>query len=374
MRDFSLSLFTPVSLGATAFADFSKWSSGWRRSWNLYLGCKRGAFRLYPTGGYTESDLKQVFYEMLGYHLEENSAGLRTWAGLVYSLDLAHNGSIKRRSLEHLANAVKAIYINDSDAYAETSYYTDTASIAWYGRKEEILELDGYAQTAAETRAQSYLMINKKAWPRPVSIDQQGDSYVEVNVLGYAATVNWQYITAADGTTDDADDWITEMLSADVDLVTAGKISSNTIQVKQSIDIGTRVLDKMQFIAGLGDSSYQPWQIYVDQHRELHYRAVDLTVKYRREQGEIKHPDGDMANPWLIEPGVIRDTDYPVGIGDPGDPLLENVQDSLIEEVEVGSDGTISLRGSEYDGSSILAEQQAYEKMLADEEARDEEE
>ena len=371
--DYSLGLYTPAALGAASFGNVEEWASGWRRSWNMYLGCKRGSFRLYPDKGHAVSDLKQVFYEWLGYHFEEHAAGLRSWGGLLYSMDFCHNGNVKRRSLEHLANAVKSIYINDSEVYAETSYYTDASSIAWYGRKEAILEMDGFAATAAETMAQTHLMMNKKPWPHPVSIGGD-DTYVEVNVLGYAATVNWLYLTAADGTTDNANDWISEMLAADVDLVTAGKISTNTIQVKQTCNVSTRVLDKMHFIASLGDSSYHPWQVYVDQHRELHYRAVDLTVKYYRRQGRFYNPDGSLVNPWLMEPGVIRDTDYPAGIGDAGDPLLESVQDSLIEEIEVGSDGSVSLRGSEYDGMEILSEQAEYEKMLADEAAQEAEE
>jgi hypothetical protein len=365
MRNYGLAVFQPLSIGSAFVADFTDWALGWRRSINLNYGCKIGGFRLYPDLGYTLGDLRQMFYELPGSHLEERSAGIKTWAGMIYSIDFCYRGDIRRRSLEDMSNAVKSLFIDDANAYQETAWYTDPASIAWFGRKENALQMNGFPQATAQSKAQSVLKATSKVYPKPVNIGTSLDTYLEVKVLGYAATANWRYVTAQDGLTGNANVWISNIVGTDCEFISAGDIQTNTVQVLRTNNIIRRALDTMLAVVDLGGPSFEPWQLYVDENRKLHYRPLDLAVKYHWQEQQLIIPNGEPVNPWMVAPGVVRDVEYPVGKKEPGNSLLSDSRDALIEEIDVASDGIIYLNNGDTDEVAIISAQQEYEKMLA---------
>jgi len=365
---YELNIFSPLLLGSELITTLTDWAVGWRRSYNIYQGCKVGTFRLYPDKGYHLNDLEQAFYEWVGCLLAERSSGLPTWTGIVYSLDFVSRGDIRRKTLENVNNAVKAVYTDDGITYAETSWYTDANSTSRLGRKESILQMLGYSLTAAQQKAQAVLKFSSKPYSRMVDIGTIDNTYLEVSVLGYASTVNWRYVTAQDNAIGNANVWVSNILSTDCELVLPGVIRTNAVQIKRKNLIQRKALDTLISIAELGDASYNPWQIYIDCERKLHYRPIDLTAKYIWRDGLVYTMDGDLANPWTIEPGVVRNADYPTLQPEPGTPLLSDVRDALVEEVEISSDGTIVFRNQDAEELSIMAAQQEYEKILADEE------
>lgn len=366
----SLLVSLPVLLGTDVILDLTHVARGWRRPIGLQGGCGIGSFSLYPgDGGLSLMDLKNIFHEFSGYHFTERVGALKSWAGMWYELDLTLNGHTKRRSLEKTKNRIKAAYTNTSDATVETSWYENTDSQAVFGKIEEILKLDSYNQTEAETRVQSDL--KKMGWPYPVGAGMglNTDNKLEVRIAGYAVTCNHRYITATAAADDDADDWIGEIAAADCELISAGRIETNTAQVWKNPKVPQRAWDTMKKIALIGDYSFNPWRVHVDEERQLHYEAVDLDYAYltSNEGGvwRVYGASGEEINPWLIQPGVFRDISYPVSpSAEPGTPFLEDIRDELIDEVEIGSDGQVYLKPADADEIDILVAQQEYLKEI----------
>lgn len=370
MRDYTLQAFTnPVTQGKQALGDITAYTLGWRRSIRWNGGCWLGTFRMQAP----IEDLRQVYAEWLGHHVEEHSP-TRSWAGMIYSMDLAYRGDVKRRSLEDLVNAVKTTYINTADPpdVLETSWYTNSDSILRYGRKEEALGLDGYPQAAAEARAQTLLRECGWPWPRTVGLSMSGGAYLDVKLAGYAFTANWKYVTSADDAEGNVNAWISSIVSTDCPFLIAGRINTNTLQVKRSLNVRRRAWDKLIELAGLGEAGADPdpWRVHVDANRQTHYEAYDTAVKYYWTGGELLDTGRGRVNRWLVQPGVVRDENYPVRRTEPGNPLLADARDALIEEVEVGETG-IYLKTAYYEETEILAAQQEYRKMLEDEAKRE---
>lgn len=108
MPEPSLRLYTSVLLNNSFIADLSQWPAlNWRRSIRLNGGPWIGSCTL--TGDLPE--LQELFYNGLGYHLEEQAGGQITWEGMVYEMDLDYEGVTRRRSLDVMANAVQTLYV-----------------------------------------------------------------------------------------------------------------------------------------------------------------------------------------------------------------------------------------------------------------------
>lgn len=254
----------------------SEFAVGWRRSNNIYCGCKEGSFRIYPkTSGFTMQDCVQGFYEWLGNVFQEIVSGSRTWAGMIYSMDLSYKGDMRRRSFEDMYNAIKGQYTEmvlegsppvEKEYFRETAWYLDQDSIDQFGRKEYIFQMDGFPQAAVEQKAQALIRSWGRPYPRLVDLGSVDEDYLDVKVLGFAATGNWRYVTAQDGLTGNANVWISNIMATDCQFLTAGSIVENTIQIKRTNNIIRRGIDTMDFVAELGGANYMPWQIYVD-HR-----------------------------------------------------------------------------------------------------------
>src|SRR3990167_3301456 len=88
-------------------------AQGWRRSIRAVGGYWQGEFTLHGT----PNDLSRFFYEYLGYHLEERSAGHKTWEGLVYEMELTTDGVTRRRTLDALYNHVRVKYRSTTNVF-----------------------------------------------------------------------------------------------------------------------------------------------------------------------------------------------------------------------------------------------------------------
>jgi hypothetical protein len=285
---------------------------------------------------------------------------------MIYEMDLTLEGSTRRRSMDLLSNYVTATYIDEAGDSQTTAPASSSSSIYWYGRKEELLTLDGYARAAAEHYRDTYLKEHAWPWARPVgAMRGMGDDQLQVTVCGYVFTANWRYVTWGDGTMDDADNYIQQILSTDcADYLLAGRIGQNTVQVKKSEEIQTRAFDVISEITALGDTSDNPWRFYVSADQRANYMVIDTTPSYYLRGGKLYASAGGSQEiePWIVTPNVVRDMSYPVKKQDYAG-WLADARDFYIEEVEAGPGG-LSLQTELFEESALLAAQQSYEQSM----------
>lgn len=354
----SLSIHPPVLSGNTsAIPDPRFKPEGWTRSW--HLGPWQGKFELRGREEY----LASWFYERLGYHLEEHVSGGLTWDGMVYEMELAAAGSIRRRSLEKVLNAVKTIYTTTAGASAETGWYTTVNSVNRYGRKEHVESIGEYPQAAAEANAQDILM--KNAWPRPVPVGMRPDvsePVLRVTVLGYAFTANWKYVSTADGNTGDVSAWIEAIAGTDLQFLRIGRIGGNTLPVKRELEVGKiRAWDQLQELADLGDTSFNPWLLYVDVGRRLIYEPLPSVPRYFWRRGKLydRAATSQAVNPWFVRPAVVRDLSFPAGSVEPGSHFADS-RDAWLPQVEVSADGQLALSEPNTEYDEMMRQQDYY--------------
>lgn len=115
MRAYQLLIFGPRNGGATS--DFVKplWALqnsavGWRRSIRAVGGFWQGSFYL-TSEQMGASALRNAFDNWLAFHVEERLGSAVTWEGLVYELELTHEGVRQRRSLDLVQNAARTTYV-----------------------------------------------------------------------------------------------------------------------------------------------------------------------------------------------------------------------------------------------------------------------
>jgi len=358
-----LGFFTPVVQGTPVFALDVSHAENWRRSIRRDGGYWMGTFSITDT----IFKLSQIFYEFLGFHFEERSQGQTTWEGIAYELDLNVNGVIRRRSLDMMYNHVWSMYNDDSDNVQTSSAVQGTASINRYGRREEVLYLDGYPTAAAESRRDTYLKEYQWPYPRVVGVNRpRRDEAAElkVTVAGYAFTANWRFETAGDASTDDASTWVQEIIDTDCEFIDVGSLESNTTQVKKDTNVPMRAFDQLIEITDLGDENdtdNTPWRFYIDNQRKAYYRAIDNEPYYFLKKGGLYTAVGGntMTNPWQVKPTVIKDLDFPAGKPN-FDSFLDDARDFYASEVEFGDGLTRPLLKTDYfEESEYLAAREA---------------
>lgn len=363
MADYSLRLYAPVLVAAGSFVeDMTTRAKNWRRTKRANGGDWLGTFRLYDS----EAVLRTWFNERLGFHFEERY-GLVTWEGMIWEMEYTHLGISRRRSLDGVANAVKALYTDETDTIQESTWATQAQSLAQYGRMEELIVMDGYPQATAEGRRDKVLA--ERAWPaaKPVGGRRSRESYLDVTVAGYIFTGNNLYVTAADGLPGNANVWIENIVGTDLEFFSAGRIATNAFQVIRELTVPQRAMETLTEIAELGDNSQVPWRIFSETGRRLSYQQVDKTPRYYLHSGKIYDSSALKTEvaPWLMEAGVVvRDMEYPVSSPEQG-AWLDDGRDIYLEEI-TASEGGISWSTEEFSETELLAAQEDYQRRLSE--------
>jgi len=359
-KGYALRLFEPVVTGTAFVQDLTPRAMNWQRAVRLMGGCWQGSFSL--TGDL--SQLQEFFYQRLGYHIEERVSGTLTWEGMIYAMELQNAGVRRRRSLDLMANAVWARYISGIGVVAETSVATEDDSITRYGRKEEMISLDGFPQAAAEARRDTMLAEHAWPWARPLGVSPlPGGAILNVVVCGYVFTANWEYVTVDDGAMGNVSGWVEDIVDTDCPFLTVGRIDTNTLQVKRELTIDQRAWDTLAELALLGDADGDPWRFYVEIGRTASYEQVDITPRYYlRDNGLYDSLGSRMAvTPWLVQPGVVRDAQYPVTRAEPGS-FLDDARDILVDEVEVSTTSGLMLKTTLISEEEMLAARQEWDR------------
>lgn len=356
MRPASLRLFPPILAAETAMVlPLGNRVKNWRRSTRLNGGPWQGSFTLEGDLG----DLQDFFYRRLGYHLEERE-GRVTWEGMIYEMELTVNGVSRRRSLDKLVNRVQDSYTDTAGNAQTTAWATNADSIARYGQKDDIATLSGgqYAAATAQSHRDVYLVERAWPWARPAAIrDRANLPSLVVSVCGYIFTANWRYVTAADGGTGNIEAWISDILSTDCEYLSEGILDTNALQVKRTLNNSERGWDLLKELAGLGDGT-DPWRLYAEIGRTVRYKPIDVTPLYYLRGGNAYTRVGgrEPVSPWHVQPGIVRDAEYPLHRAEVGSPWLEDVRDIFIAEVEVGQESGLQLKpGDEYSDAELSA-------------------
>jgi len=103
-----------------------------------------------------------------------------------------------------------------------------------------------------------------------------------------------------------------------------------------------------------------PARIYVDNDRYVYYEKISTTPKYYNRGGMLFGSANSLheMDPWSVKPAVVRDSEYPIFVGEPGNWLSDN-RDWYMSEVVVSDngDGTVRLdpRSEDYEEADILS-------------------
>ena len=347
MADYSLLL--SAQAGNDYQADITDVAQRWERSIRLQGGYWQGTFRIEER----IETLQEWFYNRLGWQVQERSSGGITWEGLIYELDLTVNGVTRRRGLDTLANEL----VWDHGASWQWETLRNEESIRRYGTKQNYLGRRGaWLAPPINELAQS-------AWPWPRTIGiapAEKQNWLDVTVCGYAFTLNWLYAYANwwnAGLYWTVGEWVADELARHHGtFVTVGQVQANPLPIQKYQLDKVRVWDLLQELAGMGDAAGKPWRLWVGPGRLAHYGPVDLTVRGYLLGGQVYTSVGGIANlaPRTIQPGVIRDTEYPRERSEPGS-VLADARDILVEEVQVDADGRLNLRTTYTTDMDILA-------------------
>ena len=369
-----LRVYESVLTGSTLLAHLRPRGNDWRRSIRALGGSWQGTLTVRGEIG----DLVAMFYNWLGGHIEE-SAGIKTWQGLVYEIELEHEGVRRIRTLDQMANAIDVSYQTGGEV-SSAGFSTQAQAIARYGRKEARLSVDNMPAATAQAYQARYLAQHAWPAPRPVAVGQAAGPVLTVRACGYAFTANWLFVQAGDGAEHDIDHWISAVVgtayglssdhggsvsgAGDCQFLMAGNLASNTLQVAEVLDGDLRPWSLLEELAGLGDSSGDPWRVWVDLDRKLQYAALDLEPAYYLRDGKIYDTAGGRlaVDPWAMQPGIVRDLEYPIRRAEQGSAFAD-ARDLFVEQVEVTADGAITMSTAILDESEILAAQASYQQQ-----------
>lgn len=361
MSDFAL--FTKPNTPDGRTEEFTDAVLRYQRSIRRQGGYWSASWQMKPSV-VTPLRMLEAWYEnKLGHVVFERSAGLVTWRGLIWTMDLAVDGWKERRDLGEVWNAAKVVYTTE-EATAETAWFTNDTSIARYGRREYIIPLDGVTQATAEAEAQKTLIEAGEAWSRPVGVGKDIEDGLYVEAVGFVFTANNKYVTAGDGTEDDLSTYFAEIVAADCEFLTAGSIAANTTQVRKSFQTPMRVWDALYHLTLVGSTS-SPFLTEVDENDFIHFRQADNEPAYLwqgKEKGLTTR--GGAPVRWTARPGVIRNMKHRPSTAIPG-TFLQQDRDAWASEV-VMADGqdTIDVQTDGYDDESINREFERAKKWL----------
>lgn len=338
----SLRIYQPLNMGGQYTADISRYQERYRQTIKLYGGFWDATWDM---ANMSATQMINFFKTRIGYHLVVSVSNIPVWEGLIWSMDLTQKGVMRRISLDQTRNSIQCIYTDVSDdTRKETSFYENAASIARYGKIQEIVYLDKTTTGAAEAYAQTVLAENQIPIPFIVAVKQpkaEETTTLRVSAVGYAYTLNYQYLALAD-TTVTITAAINSALSAHSEFVTAGFVETNAVQV-QPPATETRVWDWLLELAEIGDGA-APHTLQVLSDQRLFYKILSSQPTLRWDGKRLTKWSGYSlaAGKWSARPGILRDLTWD-NIPLPDVYFLENQRDNFVSEVTASTEYNIPL-------------------------------
>lgn len=240
------------------------------------------------------------------------------------------------RDLEFYLDGVK---LYEAGTRSDTGWYTDDASIAMYGRIEEVLLDAGSTDDAAISAVQRYLREHAWMWPTPPESDfisneftsRKGDG-LSVEFAGYVQTLPWSNVATYGGVAT-ASENITYLL-ADAEFVSPGDIDLNTLSTYVEQGESVRLWDEISKIIKAGAANGVPWMGGVYANRLFNYVARPTTVAYFIRNGRWYTANGNSVEPELVTPGYVCNEDLPPTPGTSQGDVRDDPRVFWMDEVE----------------------------------------
>jgi len=343
----TMALYTPLKTGGEFIDTVTQycWPS-YRRISLAMGGDAQATFRFSAD----DSTMQHWFSEYLGAHFVESFGTVDVFHGYIHTLYLSTNGITIRTTLDNVYNNI-AVQYRTGSASSETltAFASDTDSIAKYGTRTLIYNLnDTYVSATTADSVRDDLLENM-AWPTvtPESIqvgDYGGRSVLSVTVRGYAETLNGKLLKDTSTSLVNASDAITTAVSG-ADFVSAGEISTNTTQVSSEVDY-VPAWQRIKQIAELRGGGV--WLAGCYQGRELDYFQADInSIRYyvdlrSRQRGQsIYNEAGDITALPLIKPGYMAFVRDVLIARQQSNPIYRDPRSLFVESVQYSQDGVL---------------------------------
>lgn len=356
----SLGLYQRVPRGTGLIQALDGVALGWKRTTRAIGGYWTATFTVRPDVlGWV--GLAEAFDSWLGCRVVESTAGMTTWEGLVYELRLLSGGREYLRTLapEWWHNRVQVVYREVGGGQATIAWSENADSSDEYGEMNYLLSLPETTSNAATAARDRHL--KEFAWPRTRLVgglawgagsSQAGADALAVTVAGYWATLNWRYTAAS--SSDTASALVTTLVGTS-ELVTAGRIETNSLAARTDCGNPQRTGDLIEDLARQGDASGNVWRCGVYGGRKVDYDQAPTAVSHYLSAGRLVEISGAEVLSSTLRPGfLLRDLDAPLRLTRAGtasawdDPAV-----AYVDEVEYTyPDG---LRLKVYDQEESLA-------------------
>ena len=307
------------------------------------------------------------------YSFDGNSI---VWQGFINDMELIQPGMSMRRSLDEMYNQEAVRYTpidtttNPPTESAETStaVVNDTDSQNRYGIKQTVFQPPSMNRlTAGDASQLANTILGQYKQPRRSATISSGSDNprLVVNCKGFMWTLDWRiYNQTANSSTDNASTILAAVITAvGSQIAAATNITTNNTAVQKYFNRDDTAFNVIQWIASLGDASYNRWVANVLENRIINYQQAATTITYFRRLVDNRQDIFDYQNRrvpyWEIRPDSwVRTSDvYPHNIT-PGN-LIDDVQSVYIESVDFREPDSLTLNGSTGDKLQVILARQA---------------
>ena len=319
----------------------------------------------------SNDEMEQFFDDGLGRMVTRYSEDGNTviWQGYINSMTLTQPGSRSGLSLDNMFNLVGVKYtqINSGlnppgESSERTTKVQDTDSQDKYGIKQITYSppVEKLKQTVAEQMRDTFLEQYREPRRSASVVTRASEPRLHIKCKGYKHTLSWIIYRQVVGTGDkNANLIIADMLSYGGQFINSSELDTNTSQVHKYYNDAFTILELVDNIAGLGDSSDNRWVAYVKENRTFVYELASTAIKYFRRLSDptqsIYDAMGRKVPYWEIQPNAwIKTTDIQPFIVDPT-ALQDNPQLMYIESVDWSeNNNSLSMTGSRGDAVGML--------------------
>lgn len=322
-----LERFTPH---AEEYRATKRWQGGdWEASWWIPLD---------PSNGLDEDYLRDWFNNRLFLPHQARLSRKIVWNGFIWSMELTVEGETERRDVGEVFNSLTAIWTDEADGGTYETAPQTADNTRLYGERQEIIIKNFVSEDEAEAAVTTNLQLMADDSPKPISINPNSKDGLRIQAVGPCFTLNNRFVSAGDDTVDDMSQYVREIIETDCEHATPGDIRQNTLQRRKSVQGYIRAWDALMEMVEAGDGT-TPWRLWITQGR-VNYTPADPTptMYWTGRKRGITHPDGSKS-PWLIEPGVVRNTTRRAGTRQPQSFLTDN-RDRLVYEIELSMNQT----------------------------------
>ncbi len=309
----SIDVYRPVKLGGRFEENIRPWIVDW-------VDIKRligGDWEAYGTMSDEKFNIEVAqfwFYNRIGFDLRCRYGGYRRWRGMIDEVEITFNGLTMRNSLIPVRNAIRAIYTDPDDHEPQeiVGWTLNQDSIDRFGRREEILIDDDSTETITQSHVDKELL--RLAWPQPefVSLATTGETPNKciIRASGYVKTFANKYVTVGDGTADDVDNYISDILQTDCEFSEPGIFEVNSTQIITGSDVPETAWSEILRALGMDDDpELPPWLLRVnrDLTSDLYRLKAEPTLFWMNGAFHASLGGRNAVDAWMIEPQVMWD-------------------------------------------------------------------